>query len=125
PHWRRYCPGRWYFDGEGQVSDVQHELPDIPVGQIPGGHPSVPDAVADMVEYLAVSQQAGDGDPAQRGWTRILASADLRVTAAVVGVTHLAFLPEQRGACRNVGLTGGQGVGAGSKVRRNAVAQQP
>jgi hypothetical protein len=34
-------------------------------------------------------------------------------------------LPEQRGACRNVGLIGGQRIGAGGKVRRNAVAQQP
>src|SRR5579872_3157523 len=88
-----------------QVPEIGHQLPDLPVGQIPGRHARVTDAVANMIKKLPVGSRLNrKGAKCRRA--RILVAADGGLAASVISVTGLAFvavkLSPRRDACRIV-----------------------
>ena len=125
--YRRGGIGRFRNDRRdlGQTADIGDELPEFAIGHVPCGHPRVPDAVADMIKNLAVSERGRRR--AERGRPRILSLPHLGPAAAVVGVTGLAFLPElftaRRDGCR-IGIVT-ERIDGGSRRDGNAFAQQP
>ena len=86
----------------GQVSDIGHELPDLMVRQVPGGHAGVTDTVADVVKKLTV-RRCRDGGRAKRGRTRVFAGTGGGFSAAVIGVANFAFFPVELSPRRDVG----------------------
>ena len=109
---------------DGQIAQISHKLPHLPVGEIPGGHRRVPDAVADVIENLAVRQRRHQR--AQHRRAREIPAADLGLAAAVIGVTGLALCGEQivPGAHRRRVGTRPQRIGRLARRGRHAVMQQ-
>src|SRR5580692_9461323 len=76
----------------GQMTNEAHKLPDLTVRQIPSGHAGVTDAVADVVEKLAVGGRL-DRERTKCRWTRILVAPDSRFASPIVSVAGFALLP--------------------------------
>jgi hypothetical protein len=106
-----------------QVTDVGNELPDLPIRHVPGGHPRVSDAVADVIEHLAVRHRT-DGDAKGRRM-RIFAAAYPRPSATIIGVAYLAILSEQIAPGDDIGGIRPQRIGRCSRRRRNTLVQKP
>ena len=105
------------------MTDEGDELPDLPVRHVPGRHARVSDAVADVIEHLAVRHRT-DAD-AKRRRVRIFRVADPRPTAAVVAVADFAILPEQIASGDDVGGIRTQRIGLLLRLRRNTLVQKP
>ena len=107
----------------GQVAQEKNDLPDLLIGEIPGGHRRVANAVMHEGEYLPVGEDR-ESLP-KRGRARIDVRADRRPAAAVEAVADRAILLEERRAGREAGLIGLQRIDAISLLRRDAVHEQP
>src|SRR6185312_11697066 len=57
---RRRSSRRRARGDEREMSKVGHELPGAALGEIPGRHPGVPDAIGDVIEELAVALPLDD-----------------------------------------------------------------
>src|SRR5580693_4342180 len=108
----------------GQMPEVSYELPDLTIGQIPGGHAGVTDAVADMVEELTIRNRL-NGKRTKRGRARILTRADGGFAAPLIGVTGFAFLPIKIMSRCDAGGIVFQWIDAFFGVVGNALMQQP
>ena len=80
-------------DGDRQIADIENQLPDLPLRHAPGRHAGVPDAVAYMVEDLAVRH--GRDERAKGRWAaRIFIRADCGPAVPIDPVTGRAFCHE-------------------------------
>ena len=117
--------GAFSRGNDGKMADIGNKLPDLTVREIPGRHRRVPDAVADMIENLAIRQGRRQG--AQNGRTREAAGAQFGFSAAVIGMAGLALGGEQVMPSPDVGRIRLriQRIDLVLFRRRNAGMQQP
>src|SRR5579862_8956419 len=108
------------------MAQIRRHLPKLSIGQHPGGHTSVSDAVLEVIKQLAVTHSLYIR-AAQVRWPWILAAADLALAAAIVRMADLALL--------GVNLVAGfdlrtaradiEGIFRGAKARRHGEVQEP
>ena len=106
-----------------QMPDEAHELPDLAVGQIPGRHAGVTDAVADVVKYFSV-RSCRDRRRAQCRHAREFLGADHGLATAVVAVAGFALLLEKVFSSSDVGRIS-RWIDADPGPEWNTLMQQP
>src|ERR1700735_905167 len=79
-----------------QVAEESHDLPNLLIGEIPGWHRGVADAVMDVCENLTVGQHGERLAKGWRAWIEML--ADGCATASVKAVADRAPLPNRKRA---------------------------